>query len=203
MRLMHPFSPFVTEEIWQKLPKPSELPASLMITVYPRRDERLVDAVAEREIARVQSVAIACRMLRATYNVPPGQIVSVELRATSAEAREVIEKHLPLIEHSAKIAAKLTDGGPTPPQSAKAVVSADVEVVMPLAGLIDIDAEKVRLAKEITKAEKDVAGVERRLENPDFIAKAPEDVVAELRARLADDRARHQRLIDALAALKG
>ncbi len=203
LRLLHPFAPYVTEEIWQKLPKPSELPASLMITVYPRRDDKLVDAVAEREIARVQAVAIACRMLRATYNVPPGQIVSVELRATSTEARDVIEKHLPLIEHSAKIAAKLTDGGPTPPQSAKAVVSADVEVVMPLAGLIDIDAEKVRLAKEITKAERDVGGVEKRLENPDFIAKAPEEVVAELRQRLADDRARHQRLIDALAALKG
>jgi valyl-tRNA synthetase len=203
LRLLHPFAPFVTEEIWQKLPKPSELPASVMITVYPRRDDKLVDAVAERELARVQSVAIACRMLRATYNVPPAQIVAVEVHATSTDAREVIEKHLALIEHSARIAAKVSGGGPAPAQSAKAVVSADVEVIMPLAGLIDIQAEKVRLTKEIGRVERDVLGLEKRLDNPDFVARAPEDVVAELRGRLAEERARQQRLIDARAALEG
>jgi len=81
------------------------------------------------------------------------------------------------------------------------VVSADVEVVMPLGGLVDLAAEKARIAKEIAKSEKDVGGLEKRLDNQDFLARAPEDVVAELRARLDDERARKQRLIDALAAL--
>jgi valyl-tRNA synthetase len=202
LRLLHPFAPFVTEEIWQKLPKPSELPASLMVTVYPRREEKLVDLAAEREIGRVQAVAIACRMLRATYNVPPAQQIPVELRCTSPEAREVIERHLALIEHSAKIQARLTDGGPTPPQSAKAVVSADVEVVMPLGGLVDIEAEKGRIKKEAAKADKEIVGLEKRLENADFLARAPEEVVGELRARLDEERARRQRMLDALVALE-
>jgi valyl-tRNA synthetase len=139
-------------------------------------------------------------MLRATYNVPPAQNISVELRVTGGEARPVIERQLALIEHMAKISAKLADG-PAPPQSAKAVVSADVEVIMPLGGLVDIPTEKARLAKEIAKADKDLAGLEKRLENQDFLARAPEEVVAELRARLDEEKARRQRLRDAVKAL--
>jgi valyl-tRNA synthetase len=112
----------------------------------------------------------------------------------------VIERHMALIEHSAKIHARIDDGA-APPQSAKAVVSADVEVIMPLAGLIDIPTERARLAKEIAKTEKDIAGLEKRLENQDFLARAPEEVVAELRARLDEEKAKLARLRDAVKAL--
>ena len=201
MRLMHPFSPFVTEEIWQKLPKPSSLPASLMVTIYPRRDDRLVDADAERRMGLVQDVTVAIRMLRSTYNVPPSWSVPVEVRVGDDDKRGILERHCALVENGAKVTVTLAAGGTHVLQSAKAVVGADVEVVMALAGLVDIEAEKGRIGKEIGKVDKDIAGLEKKLENADFLARAPEDVVAEQRGRLADEQARRTRLVEALAAL--
>ncbi len=201
LRMLHPMVPFVTEEIWQKLPKPGHLPASLMITIYPKGDARLIDEVAEREMALVKECAVAVRMLRSTYNVPPSWSVPVEVRVPEEAQRTLVDRHRALIENAARVTMSLTAGGPAMPQSAKEIVGAWAEVVMPLAGLIDIEAEKTRIGKDITKAEKEIGNLEKRLANPQFLEKAPEDVVAELRQRLADEQTRRQRLIDALAQL--
>jgi valyl-tRNA synthetase len=83
------------------------------------------------------------------------------------------------------------------------VVTGEVEVVMPLGGLIDVAAEKTRIAKDIGKAEKEISVLERKLGNADFLARAPEDVVAEQRARLAEEQSRRERLTDALRTLGG
>jgi len=204
MRLLHPFSPFVTEEIWQKLPKPPQLPGSLMITVFPRGDASWIDAGAEAEMQLLQSTAVACRMLKQTYGVSPAQSIAVELRVASAAPRATIEKYLAIVERAAKVTATVisADGAaPTPADAAKAVVGADVEIVMPLGGLIDVAAEKTRIAKDIGKADKEITTLERKLGNADFLAKAPDDVVAEQRSRLTEEQSRRQRLVDALATL--
>jgi valyl-tRNA synthetase len=201
LRLLHPFAPYVTEEIWQKLPKPSSLPASLMVTIYPQPDRHRVDDGAEARMALLQEVTVAIRMLRGTYNVPPSWSVPVEVHAADADARAVLERHRDLVENGAKVTLTLTAAGDRAPQSARAVVRSDIEVIMPLAGLIDIDAEKGRLGKEIGKSEKEIAGLEKKLANADFLARAPEDVVAEQRVRLAAEEERKTRLVDALAQL--
>ncbi|HEY0195863.1 MAG TPA: class I tRNA ligase family protein [Kofleriaceae bacterium] len=205
MRLLHPFSPFVTEEIWQKLPKPPQLPGSLMITVFPRPDASFVDPAAEAEMQRLQDTAVACRMLKQTYGVSPAQPIAVELRITGEASHASIDRHLSIIERAAKVEAKVSVAGPgaapAPADAAKAMIGADVEVIMPLGGLIDVVAEKARIAKDIARADKEVTGLEKKLGNADFLARAPEDVVAEQRERLAEEKARHQRLVDALATL--
>ncbi|MEO8703549.1 MAG: class I tRNA ligase family protein, partial [Kofleriaceae bacterium] len=209
MRLLHPFAPYVTEEIWQKLPKPPQLPGSLMITVFPRADAAFIDANAEAEMQLLQQVVGACRMLRQTYNVPPAQPIGVEIRSAVDARRAIIEKYQPILERSAKITVKLSPAGepvglaPKAQQdaAASALVGSDVEVVMPLGGLIDFSVEKARIAKDIGKAEKEISILEKKLGNADFVAKAAEDVVAENRARLVEEQTRKQRLIDALAIL--
>ena len=206
MRLLHPFSPFVTEEIWQQLPKPPQLPGSLMITVFPRGDASWVDPAAEAEMQLLQNVAVACRMLKQTYGVSPAQPIAVDLRVASAAPRATIEKYLAIIERAAKVDATLVDAAiaaPAAAEAAKAVVGGDVEVVMPLGGLIDVVAEQARIAKDIGKADKEITTLEKKLGNADFLARAPEDVVAEQRARLAEEQSRRLRLVDALATLRG
>ncbi len=202
MRLLHPFAPFVTEEIWQKLPKPPALPESLMITVFPEADPSRIDPAAEAEIGVLQGIVTACRMLKHTYKLPPAQTVDVELRVTSDATRVSIEKFKDLVERMAKVKATFADGA-APADSAKAVVGADVEVRMPLGGLIDVVAEKKRIAKDLEKSQKAIADVEGKLAKPDFVAKASEDAIAKQRARLVEEQAMVARLADALATLGG
>jgi valyl-tRNA synthetase len=203
MRLLHPFSPFVTEEIWQQLPKPPQLPGSLMITVFPRSDAAWVDPAAEAEMQLLQDVAVACRMLKQTYGVSPAQAIAVELRVADPAQRQIIEGYLPIIERAAKVTGTVSAdlAISAPADAAKAVVGGDVEIVMPLGGLIDIAAEKSRIAKDIGKADKEITTLQKKLGNADFLARAPEDVVAEQKSRLVEEQSRRQRLVDALATL--
>jgi len=216
MRLLHPFAPYVTEEIWQKLPKPPQLPGSLMITVFPRGDASFVDSAAEAEMKLVQDVAVGCRMLKATYGVAPAQSVPVGIRV-SGDKREVMRRYKDAIERTARVKTQIgaTFAGGADDFTArdeagsdeiagvagKEVINSEVEIVMPLGEQIDVVAEKARIAKDITKAEKEIGGLEKKLGNADFLARAPEDVVAEQRARLAEEQSRKQRLADALATL--
>ncbi len=203
MRLLHPFAPFVTEEIWQKLPKKPELPGSLMITVFPRADQTFVDPEAEAEMQLVQDTITRCLMLKGTYGVPPAQKVEVEIQIPNPAVRSAITPHLAAIAYRAKVTPALRSETAPMAGAARAMVGADVEIVMPLGGLVDPVKETERITKDIARADKEISSIAARLGKPDFVARSPADVVAENRTRLADEQARRERLVEALAILGG
>jgi valyl-tRNA synthetase len=201
LRMLHPFMPFVTEEIWQKLPKLSHLPGSLMITRFPTPEEPWIDRAAEAEMGLLQEVVTAARMLRQTYNIKPNETMAIELRVPNDAQRAILDRYKDMVEGRAKVKATLTSGGEPVPGAAKAVIGADVQVLMPLGGHIDVPAETARIKKEIQKCEKEIAALEKKLANADFISRAPEEVVAEIRQRLADEKQRMKVLVEALETL--
>jgi valyl-tRNA synthetase len=186
LRLLHPFMPFVTEEIW----------TSCRGVARIADDHRTRATTSASTIGRrggdglVQQVATAIRSLRSTYNVPPSWSVPVQVRAPDPARRALLERNRSLIENSARVTITLAESGEHIPQSAKQVIGADVEVVVPLAGLVDIAAEKKRIEKELAKADKEIAGVERRL-GIGIVAR-PGEVVDEVRPPPTAER--HARL---------
>ncbi|MBI4510717.1 MAG: valine--tRNA ligase [Deltaproteobacteria bacterium] len=203
MRLLHPFMPFLSEEIWQKLPKPAGLPASLMITLYPRADDRLVDDAAEKRMELLMETAVAVRNLRAEYGVPPSTAVDVLVRVPDDTTRQLMTDHGGIVERAARASMRIADEVPAGKLAAKAVVGGNVEVIVPLEGLIDVAAEKVRLEKEAKKAQKEIDFLTKKLENPSFVERAPQDVVDRERSRLAEETGRLQRLQAARQQLEG
>jgi len=125
----------------------------------------------------------------------------VELRVPDDAQRGLIEKYRDIVENAAKVTLTVSVSGDHVPQSAKSIIGADLEVVVPLAGLIDIDAERARIKKELGKTAKEIAFVEGKLNNKKFIERAPADVVEKERERLVDEQTREQMLKDALEAL--
>ncbi|WP_338865579.1 valine--tRNA ligase [Myxococcus stipitatus] len=197
LRLMHPFMPFITEEIWQKLPmsRPTE---SIMIASYPEPDLALLDEAAESEMAPVIAAIEGLRTIRGESNLPPATKLKAVVQSPDARTRELLERWrgylLPLAGLSD---VQVGPPGAKPPQAA-AFVATNLEIYVPLAGLIDLDAERDRLRKEIARAEQEAASVLRKLENPNFVAKAPPDVVEKDRARVAELKERKAKLEDHL-----
>ncbi len=203
MRLLHPFMPYLTEEIWQQIPKPSGAPGSIMITLYPIADEGLRDVQVEKDMELLMETTVALRNLRAEYNLPAAKPITAHVRIADAGKRDTLRTHAAMIERGSRFT--LAVEGETAPKvegfAARAVVQGDVEVIVPLVGVVDFAAEKTRLEKELARARKDAEGLDRKLGNPSFVERAPADVVEKDRARLAETQATVTRLEAAIAAL--
>ncbi|MDP6124755.1 MAG: valine--tRNA ligase, partial [Candidatus Latescibacteria bacterium] len=202
LRVLHPFAPFITEEIWQKLPIPHDA-ESIMISPFPTGDKALIDENAESQISLVQEVIAGIRNVRAEMNVPPGKHAPALIRTSGAhlDALNCLSDYLTDL---AKIESLTIGANVEKPAHSGTVVIGDMtEVYVPLEGLIDVDQERARLSKELGKQEKYVTGLKKKLSNEQFLSKAPPEVVDAEREKLTAGVGQQDRLrrnLDALTA---
>jgi valyl-tRNA synthetase len=207
LRLLHPFMPFVTEALWQALPTP--LPPregqgeghSLMLARWPEPDAALINTEAESQMGLMMDLVRGFRNLRAEYAVTPGKRIPAAIAA--GDAAEWLDAQRAVLCSLAKLDASQLSIQPTvePPDQSATVVVGDVVGYLPLAVLVDLDAERERLAKELTDIEGRIARSQALLAG-DFSKKAPEHIVQRERDKLADLQAEQVKLKERLAALE-
>lgn len=181
--LLHPIMPFITEEIWQLISL-SPTPISVMLQPYPIVDTKLVNETMEAELAWLKNFIIAIRTIRGEMNISPGKLLSILLNKGTDIDKERYETHQQLIKSLARL-ENVTWLAPHEkhPESATAILG-ELEILIPMAGLIDKNEESARLNREIAKLKKDAERAEAKLQNPSFVDKAPEDVVNKEREKL-------------------
>jgi valyl-tRNA synthetase len=190
--LLHPFMPFITEEIWHKLPGTQ---GSIMKAVFPGDDPSLArDAAAEEAMQVVIEVITGVRNIRGEMNVAPSLALKVALRTRETHIREVVEANTDMIVDLAKLEAfHIEASGEKPKASATAIING-ATIFASLEGIIDIDKESARLQKEIDKLDKELAGVSKKLANESFLSKAPEEIVAKVKEKHAQLSQRQEKL---------
>ncbi|MDY6917454.1 MAG: valine--tRNA ligase [Chloroflexota bacterium] len=202
LRLLHPFMPFITEEIWQNLRERLGDPApdSIMIAPYPIGDDTAIDADAERQMNLVIDVVRAIRNERAEFRVEPSKWI--EAFVVAHDSRPALEAQAAAIQTLAR-ARPLHLIGPEDarPDKAKTLVLTGAEVFLPMAGMIDVEAERARLQSEIEQNKADIARFESRLDDEKFASRAPAHIVERERDRLQGCRDRATRLAQRLAEL--
>ncbi len=180
--LLHPFVPFVTEEIWHKLPGTQ---GSIMRAVFPGDGAAAAalppDPSAEADMGVLIDVISGIRTIRGEMGIPPGMALEAVVHPATAEARSLIEDHRELIANLARLRALAVTGSPERPRASATAVMPGATVFVPLEGIIDFKRERERLGKEFTRTEAELASVAKKLQNQDFLAKAPAEVVAKVK----------------------
>ena len=189
MRLIHPIMPFLSEEIWQQLPHgggKGESPIDInSVTIAPWPEPMGENSTAEATMATLMEVIESIRSIRGELNVPIGASVEIHIQSPDAEVRNRLETYLPQYLPAFTRVANITiaETLQKPSASAEAVIG-ELAIYIPLANVIDLDAERERLSKRHQQAVKDVMAAQKTLDNPNFIQRAPEKVVAQKRAQL-------------------
>jgi valyl-tRNA synthetase len=200
LRLMHPLIPYITEELWQRLPKPASRPATLALAPYPvAGPDGRADGEALRVVGSLQAAISAARSIRSEYEVHPAAPIPLAFRTESADLRQALTAHENVVRQLIRVDGAVgldKPGAPRPPATVSQAVSTDlgvVEVLVGLKGLVTADKERARIEREIKKVEKDLAALDKKLNGKGFMDRAPKEVVEEsmaLRASLIETKGR-------------
>jgi len=187
LRLLHPIMPFITEELWQKIaPLAGKEGLTIMLQSYPQFEETKVDLNAEIEINWVKEVILGIRRIRSEMNISPAKQLSVLVQNGSESDLQKLQNNQSFISTLSRLQnIEFLDSNATPPESAITLVG-EMKILIPLAGLIDKEAELKRLNKEIDKVRKEHDKLSSKLENPNFIEKAPVELVEKEKQRVAE-----------------
>lgn len=198
LRLLHPFMPFMTEEIWQTMQ--AKQGQSIMLQPYPELDQERIDASSETAIALIKNMIVGIRTIRAEMNIAPSKPLPLLLDKADEQQRSMINENCGFITALAKLESIEWLAEKNAPASATALAD-NIELFIPLAGVIDTTAERARIEKEIAKLEKEIARSSGKLSNENYISKAPTTVVEKERIKLQETQGALKKLQHQLSTL--
>ncbi|WP_058491693.1 valine--tRNA ligase [Legionella worsleiensis] len=196
LKLLHPLMPFITEEIWHRTTKcTNENGNSIMLSSYPQVDEQFINDTVEEELDWLKSAIQAIRTIRSEMSISPAKLIPLTIRNCTPELKKRIEKY----QQTLKALSKVTEihylaADEAIPVSATAVLG-EIELLIPMANLIDKEAELTRLAKELAKLDKDIDLAQGKLNNPKFTDKAPAEIIAKEQEKLSQAQIAKDKLL--------
>jgi valyl-tRNA synthetase len=202
LRLLHPFMPFVTEAVWQRLPRREREAEALMVAAWPAAREQWIDDTAEARMSELQELIGAVRNLRAEYGIQPGARIPVHVAAVPDPMRGTLDSSARALRDLARV-ERLVYGGADGRVGAHAVLRSGAEVFIPLEGVIDLDRERSRLRDELERVTGMLRSTETKLANETFVVRAPAEVVEREREKLqsyAEQRAKLEAKLRSLEA---
>jgi valyl-tRNA synthetase len=187
LRLLHPIMPFVTEEIWQQVaPRAGIDGPTIMLQPYPQPATGEADGKAVADIEWLKKFILGVRQIRGEMDIPPGKPLPVILENASDADERRANEHASLLQRVGRVeSVTLLADGEEPPAAATALID-ELRLLVPMKGMIDVDAERTRLGKQLDKVQADLARARSKLDNPNFVNNAPADVVTQEKQRAAD-----------------
>jgi valyl-tRNA synthetase len=198
LRMLHPFMPFITEEIWQSIPRSKDAKGeSIMVQPWPHIQKKMISAGDEREMKSLIDLISAIRNIRAAWNIEPKLEVRVLIRVHGKAEEALISDNEEFIRRLSRLSG-LEVGKVAKPKNSAAAVVGSFEVYVPLEGLIDLEKEKIRLKKEEERISGEVNAISARLKDKNFTGKAPKDVVEKQKTRMGELKIQIEKLKDNL-----
>ena len=174
LKLLHPFMPFITEEIWQKLPQNED---SIMVSAFPEYLEAQTNEAIEKEIEVIMEVITGIRNIRGEMNLNPGLKLNVLVKTQNSAIQQTLQDHGGYIRELARVEQLETGPNIKKPKVSASSVLGEMDLIIPLEGKMDFQEELKRVEKELKKIEKDLIFLDKKLSNPDFVKKAPVDII--------------------------
>jgi valyl-tRNA synthetase len=198
LRLLHPFIPFLTEELWQQLPHDGE---TVVKAPYPSVTQEWIDQETEQQMTFIMNIIAALRNIRSSFKIPHTIKLRPYIKA-SVDQSNALQRHHSYIASLANISDMIIDRDIARPKMSATAILDDMEIYVPLEGLIDFEVEQMRLARELKKIREDLVRLEVKLARPDFLEKAPEEVIEKEQAKHQGLRERAEKLAQALESIQ-